>query len=370
MQELKQFFIDNGIAIDNEYLDKYLYLIEQNKDNKKIKFVTDAHHVVPRYYYNYSGLKVDDSDKNLINLTRADHMLAHLYLAKCSTEEFLYPSNVAIFIFFSRYNNGVKTNIEDFIQEHSEEINEQKEIFCKLQSERVKSNPIQLSEEAKKIKSEKIKKAKQLNNNSGKKGICFEDTYMFVPEEELDIWLQKGAKLGRWQNTEESKQKNRETHLGKKLLHTDEWNQHISEATKGRIITEKQRDQIRETLLKNYPHGQIQGKIAVSNIEENIVKMILPEELEQFIANGYIRGNIHNKGFNYEMTTEILEKISSRTKEAVNKPEVKQKQSMAQKGKHWYHNDSLMKNTKSNECPDGWKPGRINYNKKKSYNDK
>lgn len=66
-----------GVFIDNDYLDKYIALINNSltQTGNSCK-----HHIIPRCYYKYNNLIVDDTQNNLVNLSYIDHILAHYYL--------------------------------------------------------------------------------------------------------------------------------------------------------------------------------------------------------------------------------------------------------------------------------------------------
>ena len=79
----KQTLLDLAIFIDNEYLDKYIYLIN-NYSKQYTKFETQRHHIIPRAYFKHNKIKLDNSKANIVCLTYKDHILAHYYLYKCS----------------------------------------------------------------------------------------------------------------------------------------------------------------------------------------------------------------------------------------------------------------------------------------------
>ena len=79
----KQRLLDLAIFIDNEYLDKYIYLVS-TYNKQYTKFETQKHHIIPRAYFKHNNIKVDSSKSNLVCLTYKDHVLAHYYLYKCS----------------------------------------------------------------------------------------------------------------------------------------------------------------------------------------------------------------------------------------------------------------------------------------------
>lgn len=90
---IKDRLLTTGMFIENEFLESYVKLVEENINNDKVKYVTSAHHVVPRYVYKRLGIDVNNSATNIVNLTFLDHMLAHFYLAKCASDETGFYSN-------------------------------------------------------------------------------------------------------------------------------------------------------------------------------------------------------------------------------------------------------------------------------------
>ena len=82
--ELKEKLLSCGVCIDNEYLDKYAELICKNLQREKETFITEEHHIIPKYYFEDNSIEVDNSKSNLVNLIHKEHILAHYYLALCS----------------------------------------------------------------------------------------------------------------------------------------------------------------------------------------------------------------------------------------------------------------------------------------------
>lgn len=89
LTQVKSRLIELGY-LDNEWLDKYLELIEANLDTHKVKKSTQAHHVIPvNTYWNPTipyqrkeSIKLAQADPiNFeVNLLYKDHLLAHSYL--------------------------------------------------------------------------------------------------------------------------------------------------------------------------------------------------------------------------------------------------------------------------------------------------
>ena len=96
--QLKERLLNTGDFVDNEYLDKYVELIQANRDTKAISCKTNSHHIVPSYYYRHHNLPVDNSLQNRVNLVYRDHMLAHLYLSGCTQGRDRYWNLYSIFM--------------------------------------------------------------------------------------------------------------------------------------------------------------------------------------------------------------------------------------------------------------------------------
>ena len=83
--------------IDNEWLDKYLEVIEANLETKKSKKSTQAHHAIPVNAYWTSNdpydrkealkLAKEDEVNFVVNLLYKDHLIIHSYLTLCTNLE-------------------------------------------------------------------------------------------------------------------------------------------------------------------------------------------------------------------------------------------------------------------------------------------
>ena len=76
---LKDKLINSGLCIDNQYLDLYTNIIVNNLNTPRIKFKTEKHHIVPKFYFKYMKMACDNSELNIINLYNTDHIKAHVY---------------------------------------------------------------------------------------------------------------------------------------------------------------------------------------------------------------------------------------------------------------------------------------------------
>lgn len=87
---MKQKLLETNFFIDNEFLDKYCLLIDNNRQTQREIGVTQLHHIVPRCVYKMLNQPEDNSVSNLVNLVYKDHILAHYYLALASSGQMRY----------------------------------------------------------------------------------------------------------------------------------------------------------------------------------------------------------------------------------------------------------------------------------------
>lgn len=308
-KNIKSFLLDNEICVNNKYLTKYVNLIIKNISNIK-QYGYDKHHIIPRYYYKHIKQKIDNSETNLIFLSRSDHILAHIYLCFCSFSDYYkYANSIAVLLLTNikvsknRFSNKtISYDMEQFILEHKEEINETNEIFSKLQSERYKGKPRLLSEDGRKRVSES---SKQLRNTLNKIGIRYNNQYIFVPKEEIDKYLELGAIIGRGPHTEESNKKNRLSHIGKSLPHTEEWNKKIALGNTGKSKSEELKRKISMTLKGDTEKcGKNRGKIIINN--GIIYKYVYKEDFDNLYQ---FQGWTLGKGGLYNPNTKTKGKI-------------------------------------------------------------
>lgn len=94
---MKEKLLGLGVFVDNEYLDLYCSLIENNRQTKREKFKTQQHHVIPCACYDSREEANKDPSNLKVNLLFKDHILAHYYLCLCAKEsQFRYKMIAAI----------------------------------------------------------------------------------------------------------------------------------------------------------------------------------------------------------------------------------------------------------------------------------
>ena len=81
---LKDKLLATGMIEDNEYLDRYVALVESNSSTCCKRGITQSHHIIPVCIFQSLGLPVDNSASNKVHLLYKDHILAHCLLTLCS----------------------------------------------------------------------------------------------------------------------------------------------------------------------------------------------------------------------------------------------------------------------------------------------
>lgn len=83
---MKEKLLGLGVFVDNEYLDLYCSIIKDNLKSKRIKYQTQAHHVIPCCLYDSRELATKDPKNFIVHLQYKDHVLAHYYLTAAASE--------------------------------------------------------------------------------------------------------------------------------------------------------------------------------------------------------------------------------------------------------------------------------------------
>lgn len=198
MKEIKQKLLKTNIVKDNEYLSKYCELIYSNKDTTHKIHKTQKHHIIPRYYFKDVDLSLDKDKDNIVNLLYKDHILAHYYLALCSTTAYYQAKNVsAIF----KMSNCTQTNSDiaplDFFKS-LDKYQELYEIHAKHQGDHLRG---------KKQSPEHI--AQRVHKNTGKKRTL-------ESRKKMSVW-QKGKP-----KSEAARENMRKARLAYAMIETEE----------------------------------------------------------------------------------------------------------------------------------------------------
>ena len=282
----KQILLDTHLFEENDYFNKYVELININRNNSKVMFKTTAHHIIPKHCFEDMGMPINNTSINIVNLSYADHVYAHYLLAKCSIKEihqvynYMAMQNIA----GNKYSDA--KSIEEVLnsQGFKDDLNELNEKAAREAQTRIKSRaPYVRTEETKKKMSDKL---------SGYIHIHKGDARKMIPPEQFQLYEQQGWIKGRGitSMSEEGKKRFREKRLG----HTVEevTRQKIKEArakqtaekgepAAGHKLSEQSKQQISEKLKQ---------KVIITDgyIELHINKA----DLEKYMSNGFRKGRI------------------------------------------------------------------------------
>lgn len=123
---LKEQLLDIGLCIDNEYLDKYVELIESNRETKRQKFKTQKHHIIPKCIAKIINYQDVNAKQNIVNLSHKDHLYAHWWLYNAvENKNYKYRLGIAILEFENLKRNkkvnllSIK-NIEEIVENYDE----------------------------------------------------------------------------------------------------------------------------------------------------------------------------------------------------------------------------------------------------------
>lgn len=126
MQKIKEALLATEQFLDDEWLDKYVALVEANiltepKAEQTFWSSIQKHHIIPRCYYEYVGLPVNNNQDNLVNLTVNDHANAHYYLIKASATGFMRSNMAAALNLIKHYGAELSNEAANFVSETSSE---------------------------------------------------------------------------------------------------------------------------------------------------------------------------------------------------------------------------------------------------------
>ena len=309
-EDLKRKLLSIGIVEDNEYLDKYCDLISVNFFNKKKKFKTQSHHIIPTHYFKKNNLDVDNSSLNKVNLLHYQHFMAHYYLYKCSVNEYKYFNAIAVQFVLnnSKYKNNIDKLSDDEIIKVGDEYQEIQEYITHENS--IRYTGVKHSEDRKYnsyqyiwinngIKATRIPITDEIpegyhrgrppfseevckNMSESKKGIPSPNKGKKLSEKQKQA-LREGW-LSYW-SIEENRIKDHNRKVGRPQ--SLESNEKRSKALKGGHISEEQKKQISQNNS---------GRKYVW--KDGVQKFVKGCEVEEYLNNGWILGRISRIGWN------------------------------------------------------------------------
>lgn len=340
-QELKTKLLNTTYFENNEYLDKYCELIINNLKTKKEKYKTECHHIVPKCCFKLLQQNVDNSKKNKVNLLYKDHILAHYYLALCSmAKKISFGLECALFHLLGNKDYKKFSN-KEALKEFGKNLNEEylnklqllREDYYRNLTKNLKGNTFKKgkkeSKETKQKKSKAMKGRVAINKNGYIKKIF---------PKYLNDYVSQGWEIGGLPNSEEtilkrklnSPSKHNLTIEGRESLIKSLRNRQISEDNlakrsssmkninkggiyinkDGKSIHLKDEHKLQEYLDNGWSIGRLnnssnewnKGRIVVN--KEGINKRILPEEIDNYLKEGWQLGGkcIKDKNLNSKTT--------------------------------------------------------------------
>lgn len=252
---IKQFILAHEEFIDNEWLDKYVELIENNKNNVYEKNTNVHHHIIPKCYFNLHNIPIDNSSNNIVVLNYKDHMLAHYYISLCTMGK-IHDRNSYTLRFVWGKKKIDPSEIEAIDLEEFERLYKEGR---KITSERLKEINASRSKEWWDRQKEYFH-----NLHTGRVGINNGIEYKLVRPEELDKYLSEGWVKGCiYDYTERTKK--------------------ISKALKGYDYGEEFREKCRR--------GKA-GKIVINNTKDKSKYVTKEEFNEIYKPEGWVRGRL------------------------------------------------------------------------------
>lgn len=314
--KLKDKLLQYNLVKDNDYLIKYVELIENNLTNDFEKFSMHRHHIIPKYYFKYNNLDCDNTRENIVNLRYSDHILAHFYLFKCSSNTYYEFCNAEALLKFIH----VLPKDESEILKNKVDLDAVEIRRRQLFSEQFKGHAVT---DTTRYKISQSNKLTRLHNKY--KYIHKGDIETCVPEVLLTEYLNNGweigvkRKLSAWNkglklNNNETKALQRKAKLGKIHVHKDNKDKLIDKNLIDDYLSNGWslgRCQSTKTAISKGSLGKISAfkgkhhteanRIAIGKAnsggkyinKDGIVKHINIEELDDYIAAGWVIGNLN-----------------------------------------------------------------------------
>lgn len=313
--------LETHLFVDNEYLSKYVELVKINANNDRIMFKTTAHHIIPKYCFEYLNIAVDNSDMNIVNLSYSDHVIAHFYLAECCANEThkLFNYTAMYNISGNRFSDICCVDQILYSEGFREEFDLLKEVAAREAQRRGKEQiPYIRTEETLKKLSDKLTGYIHIHKGNVRK---------MIPPNEFNQYESLGWKRGRGISSmsEEGKQRFREKRLGHEV--SEETKDKIRQArakqtaekgepAAGHRMSEKSKEQMREKLKRKViiTDGHIELHVDISVLEDYLEKgfrkgrlsrawinkgseskQVSIEDLDSYLKEGWSRGRLNKE---------------------------------------------------------------------------
>lgn len=101
MFNVKETLVSLTGFVDNEYLVKYVRLVERNRSTQNRKG-TNKHHIIPKSWFKLNSQPINNNLENLVTLSYRDHVLAHYFLCLCTDGKLQFANQLALICLSSR----------------------------------------------------------------------------------------------------------------------------------------------------------------------------------------------------------------------------------------------------------------------------
>lgn len=217
---IKQNLLNTKLFIDNQYLDNYCEIIENNEYTKKQKFKTQVHHIIPRCICLKLNIDSMNDKDNLINLYYKDHLLAHYYLCLCCNDAYL---RCKLFIAINFMLGNIKQYNSVTLEKECKAILEALPKYQTLYEESNKIRAILIAKKNLGHSTSVETKLKISLKNKGRIYINKDSIVKSIFPNELNNYLSTG-----WTKGNPNNNKSRNTHKGDTIVHKGDTQKYIS----------------------------------------------------------------------------------------------------------------------------------------------
>ena len=246
---------------ENKYT-KYYNLLTDRAKNRNLSEYTERHHIIPQ------SLGGSNDKDNLVDLTAREHFICHWLLIKMTEgdnrSKMLYALNgmKAENKYQQRYSSAITARVyERYRIEHA-----------KTHSERMKGRPAW--NKGRKLEGAELEQQRARTRNR-----------VVDPAKQAEGQAKRLEKLKGFRHSEETKEKQRQSQLGKiKGPQSEEHRKAISESIKGKPKKAGHADNVRNAVLGN-----------VSINKDGAEKKVKRDTLEQWLSEGWSLGGRKRK---------------------------------------------------------------------------
>lgn len=291
---IKELLLNTGCFEENQYLDEYVSLIEQNISTAPEKFKTQRHHIVPQQCYKHLGYDMVadkpfiDRSSNLVNLLYKDHIKAHYYLSLCASDGDVRYANLYSF-YRMVHTNPHKFDMSDLnLLEHFQQLQEEYQRENSHRATKRLTGTTVSDETKRKIGATNKKRYTSIKYVFIHKGTVNKK----CPESELETYLNDGWERGRNDPECFAKISMTQRSSPNRSMLGRRQSEHQKEVMRNLMTGARMPDTARESMSRAR-----RGKILISNNETMESFYVTETEYEEIYRDkGFYNGRLKNKG--------------------------------------------------------------------------